>query len=120
MENPPEAIRALMAIPRSVGETPEVVVAADMTPDGRYGEAWMMVTEKRVIIVNPDHGVPEGWHARLADLERIENRTSWGAARSAWWGGGGACELRFSLTNAEKFADVHEIIEALRHQSGRG
>ena len=120
MENPPEAIRALMAQYLDLGETPEVVVAADMTPDGRYGEAWMMVTEKRVIIVNPDHGVPEGWHIRLADLERIEKQDFVGSSSLRLVGGGGACELRFSLTNAEKFADVHEIIEALRHQLEEG
>ncbi|HPT98064.1 MAG TPA: ABC transporter ATP-binding protein [Armatimonadota bacterium] len=120
MENPPEAIRALMAQYLDPGETPEVIVAADMTPDGRYGEAWMMVTEKRVVIINPNHGVPEGWHARLADLERIEKQDFVGSSSLRLVGGGGVCELRFSLTNAEKFADVHEIIEALLHQSDEG
>ena len=50
----------------------------------------MMVTEKRVIIVN-DHGVRKGG-IRLADLERIEKQDFVGSS-SLRLVGGGACEL---------------------------
>ena len=120
METPPEPVQALLAQYLEADEEPEVSVAADMLSDGRYGETWLAATEKRVVVVTSDNGSSKGYHIPLADLEKIEKLDFVGSGCLRLVSADSVCEVRFSLSVAEKFSDVREMVDALRRNCQDG
>ena len=88
-----------------------------MTPDGYYGETWLMVTPRRVVVFNPDHGSPQTYHFPLADLKQVEKLDFVGNGALRLVTHDRACEVRFTLSEEDKFTDVREVVEALREHA---
>jgi len=116
-EVPPEPVQAVLNEFIEPDEKPEVITAADMTPDGYYGETWLMVTPRRVVVFNPDHGSPQTYHFPLADLKQVEKLDFVGNGALRLVTHDRACEVRFTLSEEDKFTDVREVVEALREHA---
>ncbi|NLC56673.1 MAG: ABC transporter ATP-binding protein [Armatimonadetes bacterium] len=114
MESPPGPVGKLLREFLQPGEEPEIVVASDLLPDGRYGETWLLATKQRVVVVDSGNGTPKLHHFALADLEQVEKLDFVGSSALRLVGAGETCHVRFSLSQAEKFADVREMVDALR------
>ncbi|MBI3948084.1 MAG: ABC transporter ATP-binding protein [Armatimonadetes bacterium] len=114
MEAPPTAIKQVLFQFIEQNEAPEVVTSADMTPDGQYGETWVMATPRRVVVYDPDHGSPQTREIRLADLEKVDKIDFVGNGALRFTTSRDACEVRFSLSQSSKFDDVRDVIESLR------
>lgn len=119
IEEPPEDVKSIIDDLTEAEEEPKVLTATDLTPDGRYGEAWLCATEKRIIVVNPDHGVDlEIAQFPLSAIEAIEKVDYIGNGALHIKTADTAHELvRFSLTLADKFEDVRDVLEELRNAS---
>jgi ATP-binding cassette subfamily B protein len=116
LEEPPEDVRDIFDKLTEAEEEPKVIAATDLTPDGQYGEAWLCATQKRVIVVNPDHGIDvEIIQFPLSSIEAVEKVDYVGNGALHIKTADTAHELvRFSLTLSDKFEDVRDVIEDLR------
>jgi len=119
IEEPPEDVKSIIDNLTEEEEEPKVLAATDLTPDGRYGEAWLCATEKRIIVVNPDHGVDlEISQFPLSSIEAVEKVDYIGNGALHIKTAESAHELvRFSLTLADKFEDVRDVLEELCNAS---
>ncbi|MCS6860333.1 MAG: ABC transporter transmembrane domain-containing protein, partial [Abditibacteriales bacterium] len=117
IEEPPEDVKSIIDNLTEAEEEPKILTVTDLTPDGHYGEAWLCATEKRIIVVNPDHGVDlEISQFPLSSIEAVEKVDYIGNGALHIKTADAAHELiRFSLTLADKFEDVRDILEELCH-----
>lgn len=119
METPPEEIKQVLFQFIGPNEKPEVVTSADMTPDGQYGQTWILATQRRVVVCNPDHGVPHTREIPLVDLEKVDKVDFVGNGILRFSTAQDACDVRFSLSQSDKFTDVRDMIDSLRKREHR-
>jgi len=51
----PEVLEGRVKETMGLSEEPKLVLRADIRPDGTYGDAWLVVTDRAFITVSPDH-----------------------------------------------------------------
>ena len=54
-EELPEEIRSRFARELESGGKEIAAASTDITSDGRYGREWMVVTERKIFVISPDH-----------------------------------------------------------------
>ena len=96
------------------GELLMVMLAADIRPDGTYGDSWFALTEDRVIVIQPNGAeAPEITSIPLDDITRIHTRSYVGAGSLVVEVGEESLELvRFSQSAFFKFSSVPQVVEA--------
>ena len=114
-EQIPEGVRGqLRAILEPTEET-RLSVATDMTFDGTYGEAWLLATDRRVLVLDPGHdGAPSLVDISLQDIASVKKRNFTGNGFLEIRTADEAIEaLRYSGSLADKFAEVAAALEGL-------
>ncbi|HIE52962.1 MAG TPA: ABC transporter ATP-binding protein [Armatimonadetes bacterium] len=114
-EQPPEVVQQVFDELVVETEEPQIIVSSDLTPNGFFGETWLFATQRRVVIINPDHGRPAVEQFPLANIQEVRRRE---------YVGNGALQivtaqrvyepLRFSLSQADKFDAVCRTLNRLR------
>jgi len=114
VESIPEDLVAHVRKALQPGELLMVLLAADITPEGRYGSSWFMLTSDRVLVLTPREGVaPELTSLPLESIRRIHTRNYVGSASLVAELDGETLELvRFSQSAYFKFSSVPQVAEA--------
>ncbi len=127
LESAPLVVEELLRARFTGDETQHVRIAADMMETRRYGERWLIVSDKRVLIVNPvqlgqasaDDGVVEipidqVGEARTAELVGAV-RLEIGLKPSAVVGSSarGVETIEYSMSHAAKFSEAAAAIKDL-------
>lgn len=96
------------------GELLMVLLAADIMPDGNYGDSWFALTEERVLVFLPNGTEPpEVTSIPLDQITRIQTRNYVGAGALVVEMGEETVELvRFSQSAYFKFSSVPQVVEA--------
>lgn len=117
--DPPEEVREVLEELTDPEEETRLITSADLTSEGHFGETWLLATDRRIVVVNPDHGHPTVEQFALEDLEAIEkvDFVGNGALRFKTTDDQIYEPLRFSLTLADKFDDVRVVLDRLREHS---
>ncbi|MBT6148578.1 MAG: ABC transporter ATP-binding protein [Gemmatimonadetes bacterium] len=124
LETVPAAVEELLAARMSADETVHVRIAADMVDGLRFGVRWLVVTQNRILLVEPDRlggalpddgvveiavdQVREARTVELVSAVRLEIERKLDAAD-----GPGLESIDYSLSHAAKFAEAAEAIGAL-------
>ena len=117
-EEPPDFIARLVEETLDFDEKPRIVASSDLQPDGRYGVTWVLATERRVILIDPNHGSPHLIDLPLSDFREIRSENFVGGGSLRFVMGQSFHEVRFSQAHGSKFDDVAEIVETLRKEAG--
>ncbi len=89
-------------------------VSTDLNPDGTFGEQWVVVTDRRVIVI-PAEGVDGVVDVPIRELVSVQTEPLVGGGRLEIEREGGATLLvPYSSSLAEKFSEVARGLEQLR------
>ncbi|MEW6750231.1 MAG: ABC transporter ATP-binding protein [Candidatus Latescibacterota bacterium] len=96
------------------GELLMVLLAADIRPDGRFGESWLALTQDRLIVFHPDGaGRPAVTSILLGEIRRVQVRTYVGSGSVVVELADETAELvRFSQSAFYKFSNLPQVVEA--------
>ncbi len=96
------------------GELLMVLLAADIMPDGNYGDSWFVLTDERVLVFVPNgKKEPEVTSIPLSAIARIQTRSYVGAGALIVEVEDETIELvRFSQSAYFKFSSVPQVVEA--------
>ena len=68
----------------NVGELLLMLLAADLRLDGMYGDSWFVLTDERLLVIQPNGATtPDINSIDLQDIRRIQTKTMW--ATAPWW-----------------------------------
>ncbi len=124
MEEVPEAIQECFDGISEQGEDIRVAVSSDMSLDGDFEDCWLLVTDKRVLVLSGNHSQrPQLVHdLPIADIEDIELKNYVGNGILEIKTADKAVELlRFSKTALREngIAEIPDAIDRLREQNGQ-
>ena len=96
------------------GELLMILLAADILPDGQYGDSWFALTDERLIIFHPNGADrPEIQSIPLDRIKRIQTKTYVGSGALVVDLADETVELiRFSQSAYFKFSSVPQAVEA--------
>ena len=96
------------------GELLMILLAADIRPDGQYGDSWFALTDERLIIFHPNGADrPEIQSIPLDRIKRIQTKTYVGSGALVVDLADETVELiRFSQSAYFKFSSVPQAVEA--------
>src|SRR5262249_48890628 len=110
---PPQIERKLRAV-RADDEPVHVQLAADMAEDLTFGERWLVVTDRRVLLLAPG-GAADTVELPLKDLTAVRLEACVGGGRLALARGGAPPTFVYCTSSlAPRFAEVAEGIGRLR------
>ena len=122
LETPPDSVQEVLRVPRrdeqAQAYTPEprLSMPADILPDGRYGERWLVVdqTHLRVLTSQPDGPARVDLDVPLSELKeaRTDTLVGSGALRLVRRDGQVTEAVRFTLAAAPAFATAARILES--------
>ncbi len=117
-EDPPEAIAASLAAVIDADESVWIRIASDMVDRDEFAEPWVVVTDRRLLVVHPN-GEQACTHATTTAVQQLQLRDI-RTARVEPLVGGGRLEVEgtsgppvqvyYSNTLAAKFAEVAETL----------
>jgi len=96
------------------GELLMILLAADIKPDGRYGDSWFALTDERLIVFHPNGGgEPEIQSIPLGDITRVQTKNYVGSGSLVVDLADETVELvRFSQSAYYKFSGIPQAVEA--------
>ena len=96
------------------GELLIIILAADIRPDGQYGDSWFALTDERLLVFHPNgDDKPEILHIDLGAVHKVQTRNYVGNGALVVELEGETVELlRFSQSAYYKFSSVPQAIEA--------
>jgi ATP-binding cassette subfamily B protein len=96
------------------GELLIILLAADIRPDGHYGDSWFALTDERLLVFHPNGAnKPETLSIDLAEVQRVQTRNYVGSGALVVELEDETVELlRFSQSAYYKFSSVPQAIEA--------
>lgn len=116
VEELPPAVEALVRQYTVSGETPQVAIHSDITSEGSFGDRWVIATEQRLLIVNPDGSGSPGdgsvLEFPLDEISQLETHEFHGLGTlEIQTEGGGSQEVAFSRSMLDKFAEARHVLE---------
>jgi len=114
-EDVPESVHQGVGHLMESGEDIHLSVLTDIRLDGKYGPAWLLATDQRLIAFSPDGGgQPDVVHIPLADIDTVEIRELFGSGvLKVRANDRGATVALFSKSLVTRFSDVPERLESL-------
>ena len=98
----------------SAGELLMVLLASDIGPDGRYGDAWFAMTDERLMVIHADSGQFATRTIPLDQVRRIQTKNYVGNGTLVVDLPDESLELlRFSQGAYYKFSGVPQVVEAI-------
>ena len=110
-EEMPEEITARVGERLEEGETVHITVAADMVDEQMYGEQWLVVTDKRLLVLG-SHGDGEVLLAEVGE-SRTQDLVGGGRLEVDRKGQDGQVTVNYSATLSPKFAEVAGAISQM-------
>lgn len=103
------------------GELLMLFLAADLQPDGQFGDSWLGLTDERLLVLHPNGGTPDIESIPLRDIEKVSTRNYVGSGVLVVDLAHESRELvRFSQGAYFKFSGVPQVVEAaLAHEVQR-
>jgi len=116
-EEVPEEVRAGLRL--GPDEEVRLSLSTDIKLDGRYGSAWVLATDRRLLAFSPDgEGPPDIVQVPLADITEVEIRNLLASgALKVRTAREGATVALFSKSLLPKFSDMPDRIETLVKQA---
>jgi len=119
-ELPPE-VRAEVAPLLAPDEQVRLAVATDMRPDGVYGAAYLVATDRQLLSISPDGGCPKLTCLDLPGITSIEVQELFGSnALKVRTDASGITVALFSKSLVDRFARVPDELAALVRQARPG
>ena len=110
----PERLEPHIRAELTPGELLIILLAADIRPDGQYGDSWFALTDERLLVFHPNGSEkPETLQIRLNEVQRVQIRNYVGSGALVVELADETVELlRFSQSAYYKFSSVPQAIEA--------
>ena len=110
----PERLEPHIRAALTPGELLIILLAADIRPDGQYGDSWFALTDERLLVFHPNGSEkPETLQIRLNEVQRVQIRNYVGSGALVVELADETVELlRFSQSAYYKFSSVPQAIEA--------
>jgi ATP-binding cassette subfamily B protein len=117
LEELPAAVQRRLQALLGAGESIELAVASDIRADGRFGETWLVSTDRRLLSLDADDGDSAPPQLELADVRTIELRDFQGSgALHVRTADRGITLARFSRRLMPRFNRVPRRLEHLVRQ----
>ena len=114
VESIPEHLEPHIRAQLTPGELLIILLAADIRPDGQYGDSWFALTDERLLVFHPNGSdKPETLQIGLDEVQRVQTRNYVGSGALVVELADETVELlRFSQSAYYKFSSVPQAIEA--------
>ena len=114
VESIPEHLEPHIRAQLTPGELLIILLAADIRPDGQYGDSWFALTDERMFVFHPNGSdKPETLQIGLDEVQRVQTRNYVGSGALVVELADETVELlRFSQSAYYKFSSVPQAIEA--------
>ncbi len=120
VESLPSDVERIVQEHTDPGETTQVALHSDITPEGSYGDQWLIATDQRLLIVNPD-GTTDGaqdtsdsgvLELPLDQISLLETHEFHGLGMlEIGTDAGETQEVQFSRSLVDKFAEARAVLE---------
>ena len=102
------------------GELLIILLAADIRPDGQYGDSWFALTDERLLVFHPNGAdKPQILQLNLSEVQKVQTRNYVGNGALVVELADETVELlRFSQSAYYKFSSVPQAIEAAGMKPG--
>lgn len=114
VESIPERLEPHIRAELTPGELLLILLAADIRPDGQYGDSWFALTDERLLVFHPNGSdKPKTLRIGLDEVQRVQTRNYVGSGALVVELAEETVELlRFSQSAYYKFSSVPQSIEA--------